>query len=94
MILIPLSLQLQNLCGDDPAVTHVADPSSCHLFIECERSGSFITPRFGSCYGTGHDFVFTDANRNVWCTEADNHCNDPLWFCPPETEHDIMVSFD
>ncbi|XP_070508504.1 uncharacterized protein [Chironomus tepperi] len=91
-ILISSSHQLQNLCGTDPTVTNVPDPSSCHLFITCDRNYNPVRPRSGSCYGTGADYVITDQNNRVWCTPNDGHCTDPLWACPPEPEHDIMVA--
>ena len=86
------SYQLQNLCGTDPAVTHVADPSSCHLYITCDRINGTVVPRHGSCYGSSAGYVQTNAGNGVYCTNSNSHCINPQWACPTAPADDIMVS--
>lgn len=85
------SFQLQNLCGTDPTVKHVADPSSCNLYIICDRINGTVVPRFGSCYGSGADYVRFDETYGLHCSNTNSHCTSTQWSCPAVPADDIMV---
>ncbi|XP_070508505.1 uncharacterized protein [Chironomus tepperi] len=91
-ITIAPSYQLQNLCGSDPAVTHVPDPSSCHLYITCNRINGTVVPRHGSCYGSGADYVRSDDTYGLYCISSNSHCTSTSWSCPSAGADDIMVA--
>jgi len=88
------SYQQQNLCGTNPNITFVTDPSTCHTFLRCNNrdSNGFIT-RFtiGSCYLLYESGSNMFANGGQTCSFSTTHCTNPLLMCPPESEPDIKV---